>query len=81
MTCEHVCYPCKVRTGADTQECKNMLRKHNAAYHQKYCAYKNTAVYDCLHNAERTVRALHKRGIPTPVQCDMSSPEHKQRNA
>ena len=58
MACEHVCYPYKVRTGADPQKCKNMLRKHNAAYHQKCCTHKNTTVYYCLHNAERTVRAL-----------------------
>ena len=40
------------------KEDKNMLRKHNAAYRQKCCTHKNTAVNDCLHNVERTVRAL-----------------------
>lgn len=55
------------------------LRNHNAAYHQKKSAHKNSAVYDRLHDSERTVCAFCKRCVPAAVQRDMNAPQHEKR--
>ena len=81
VACKHVCLPCKIGVAADSQERKNVLRNHNAAYHQKESARKNSAVYDRLHDSERTVCAFCKRCVPAAVQRDMHAPQHEKRRA
>ena len=81
VTCKQMRNAGKTKSTLNVQECENVVRKNNTAYHKEEGTNQNTAVNDCLHYTVGIIFPLENSTVPASVQRDMNCPQKKKSHA
>ena len=81
VTCKQMRNAGKTKSTLNIQECENVVRKNNTAYHKEEGTNQNTAVNDCLHYTVGIVFSLEDCTVPAAVQNNVDSPQKKKSHA